>query len=422
MPLANCFVFLPTMTIPFSPPRMDQAIIDEVVDTLRSGWITTGPKTKRFEKELTAYTGCKVTLCLNSATAGLELMLRWFGVKEGDEVILPAYTYSATANVVVHCGAKPVFVDVLDDFNIDPEKIRAAITPKTKVIMPVDFGGLPVNFEAIHAIINDPSIKSHFSPSTPEQQMLGRILVLSDAAHSIGAIYQGKKVGSITDVSVISFHAVKNLTTAEGGCVCLNLPEPFNHDELYAKLCVKSLHGQNKDALAKTQPGNWRYDIVEAGYKYNMTDIMASIGLVELARYDHDTMVKRKAIVDYYHARFAQCAWAELPVTHDENRTSSYHLYALRIKGISEAQRDAIMASIFPHGVSVNVHFIPVPMMSFYRGLGYNVHDYPKTFDLYSREISLPIFYALTDEQMQKVADTVINSVEAELAKTPLHA
>lgn len=410
------------MMIPFSPPRMDQAIIDEVVDTLKSGWITTGPKTKRFEKELTAYSGCKVTLCLNSATAGLELMLRWFGVQAGDEVILPAYTYSATANVVVHCGATPVFVDVLDDFNIDPAEIQKAITSKTKVIMPVDFGGLPVNFNEIHQIVNDPNIKSLFEPRTAEQQKLGRILVLSDAAHSIGATYQGRKVGSLTDVSVISFHAVKNLTTAEGGCVCLNLPEAFDHELLYQQLCVKSLHGQNKDALAKTQPGNWRYDIVEAGYKYNMTDIMASIGLVELARYDQDTLVKRKAICEYYHYRLQNYAWAELPILKDDLRQTSYHLYALRIKGITESQRDAIMAAIFPQGVSVNVHFIPVPMMSFYTAQGYNIHHYPKTYQLYSREISLPVFYNLTEEQMAKVADTVISCVENELAHHPQHA
>jgi dTDP-4-amino-4,6-dideoxygalactose transaminase len=268
--------------IPFSPPRIDQKIIDEVTDTLKSGWITTGPKTKRFEKELSAYSGNKATLCLNSATAGLEIMLRWFGVKTGDEVILPAYTYSATANVVIHCGATPVFVDVnAADFNINPENIRKAITPRTKVIMPVDFGGWPCDYDTINAIAKEAA--SSFVAESENQKKLGRIMVLSDAAHSIGGIYKGKKTGSLTDVSVFSFHAVKNLTTAEGGAVALNLPEPFDNEEEYRKLCVSTLHGQNKDALAKMQKGNWKYDIVEAGYKCNMTDIMAAIGLVELA-------------------------------------------------------------------------------------------------------------------------------------------
>ncbi|MBI3236041.1 MAG: DegT/DnrJ/EryC1/StrS aminotransferase family protein, partial [Bacteroidetes bacterium] len=395
--------------IPFSPPRIDQKIIDEVVDTLKSGWITTGPKTKLFEKKLTEYTGCKATLCLNSATAGLELMLRWYGVKEGDEVIVPAYTYSATANVIVHCGAKPVFVDVLDDFNIDPAKVREAITERTKVIMPVDFGGLPCNYDELNSIVNETEIKSKFKPSGKEQETLGRIMILSDAAHSIGGKFQGKNVGSLTDVSVISFHAVKNLTTAEGGCVNLNFPAPFNNEEIYKYLCVKSLHGQNKDALAKTIPGNWRYDIVEAGYKWNMTDIMASIGLIELERYESETLPVRKNVVDLYQAAFSKYSWAELPIIADDKRISSYHLYALRIKGVTEQMRDEIMSLIFPKGVSVNVHFIPVPMMSFYTQMGYNIHHYPNTFYHYSREISLPIFYEMTPEQIQTVIDAVVS-------------
>ncbi|MEP7128553.1 MAG: aminotransferase class I/II-fold pyridoxal phosphate-dependent enzyme, partial [Chitinophagales bacterium] len=238
--------------IPFSPPHINQAIINEVVDALKSGWITTGPKTKQLEKELAAYVNVEQVLCVNSATAGLELMLRWFGVKEGDEVILPAYTYSATANVVIHCGAKPVLVDVnADDFNISVEKIRAAITTRTKVIMPVDLGGLPCDYKAINQLVNEEQVKKKFSSNTPTQQTLGRILVLADAAHSIGATYQEKKTGALTDATVFSFHAVKNLTTAEGGAVCLNLPSPFNNETIYQQLNTKSLHGQNKDALAK---------------------------------------------------------------------------------------------------------------------------------------------------------------------------
>lgn len=397
--------------IPFSPPRIDQKIIDEVTKVLLSGWITTGPRTKQFEKELTAYCGNKFTLCLNSATAGLEIMLRWFGVQEGDEVILPAYTYSATANVVIHCGAKPVFVDVnADDFNISVKNIEAAITAKTKVIMPVDFGGYPCDYDPINELAKKHSDK--FVASTDEQKMLGRILVLSDSAHSFGAWYNGKRAGSLTDISVFSFHAVKNLTTAEGGAVALNLPAPFDNEAVYKALCVKTLHGQDKDALAKTQKGNWRYDIIEAGYKCNMTDIMAAIGQVELERYDNDTLPKRKTICDKYSEALSKYSWAQLPVLRKDKVEGCYHLFPLRIKNITEVQRDAIIKEIFEFDVSVNVHFIPVPMMSFYTRLGYNVHDYPVTYDNYSREISLPIFYNLTDENEKTVIDAVISSVE----------
>jgi dTDP-4-amino-4,6-dideoxygalactose transaminase len=396
--------------IPFSPPRIDQKIIDEITDTLRSGWITTGPKTKRFEKELSAYYGAKSTLCLNSATAGLEIILRWFGVGEGDEVILPAYTYSATANVIIHCGAKPVFVDVnADDFNISVAEIEKVITPKTKVIMPVDFGGWPCDYDAINALVKNKN--SLFSASTDEQKQLGRILVLSDAAHSIGAIYKGRKTGILTDVTVFSFHAVKNLTTAEGGAVALNLPAPFDNEKIYDLLCVKTLHGQNKDALAKSQKGNWKYDIVEAGYKCNMTDIMASFGLVELQRYDQDTLVRREKIIDQYNWILSAYDWAELPVMRKGETFSSCHLYPLRIKGIGEEKRDAIIQKIFDRDVSVNVHFIPVPMMSFYRSLGYDIKNYPVAYANFAREISLPVYYDLSDEQVKMVTEAVAMSV-----------
>jgi len=396
--------------IPFSPPRIDDKIIAEVTAALKSGWITTGPRTKDFEKKLTAYCGNKSTLCLNSATAGLEIMLRWFGVGEGDEVILPAYTYSATANVVIHCGAKPVFVDVnADDFNINVSNIEKAITANTKVIMPVDFAGFPCDYDEINALVV--KHKNQFKPNSKNQELLGRIMVLSDSAHSFGADYKGKKCGSLTDVSVFSFHAVKNLTTAEGGAVALNFPAPFDNTEFYNYLCMYTLHGQNKDALAKTQKGNWKYDIVEAGYKCNMTDMSAAIGLVELERYDNDTQLKRKLIFDTYQAAFLKDDRFQVPVYHTDSKTGCYHLYPLRIKGITEQQRDAIMKEIFDCDVSVNVHFIPVPAMTFYKNLGYDLKNYPVTYDNFSREISLPVFYNLTDEQTQTVINAVINSV-----------
>ncbi len=396
--------------IPFSPPRVDDKICDEVVAVLKSGWITTGHKTKLFEKKISEYCGIQNTLCLNSATAGLEIMLRWFGVGPGDEVILPAYTYSATANVIVHCGATPVFVDVCaNDFNINHLEIEKVISSKTKVIMPVDFAGFPCDYEEINSLANKYS--SIFIANCENQKMLGRILILSDSAHSYGASYNKSKAGSLTDVSVFSFHAVKNLTTAEGGAVALNLPLPFNNADVYSKLCISTLHGQNKDALAKTQKGNWKYDIVEAGYKCNMTDISAAIGLVELERYDNDTLIKRKSIVYNYQKAFEMDDRFELPLIETENKTSCYHLYPLRIKGISEQQRDLIIQEIFNADVSVNVHFIPVPATSFYKSLGYDLLNYPVTYDNFSREISLPVFYDLSPEQQNTVINAVKNAV-----------
>jgi dTDP-4-amino-4,6-dideoxygalactose transaminase len=402
--------------IPFSPPHIDQEIIDEVTAALKSGWITTGPRTKQFEKDLSAYNGNPNTLCLNSATAGLEIVLRWFGVGPGDEVIVPAYTYSATANVVMHTGARPVFCDVkAEDFNIDPAKIEALITEKTKVIMPVDFGGMPCDFDALNALVRRDDIRARFQAKGEVQEKLGRLLILSDAAHSIGARYNGKMTGALTDVSVFSFHAVKNLTTAEGGAVALNLPEPFDNKAIYDYLCIATLHGQNKDALAKMQKGNWKYDIIEPGYKCNMTDIMAAIGLVELRRYESMTLPRRKQIFDRYQAVLSQHSWAQLAPYETAEKTSSYHLFPLRIKGIKEEQRDAIMQKIFDKDVSVNVHFIPVPMMKYYRELGYSIANYPVTYDNFSREISLPVFLDLTDAQVEEVLNAVISAVETTL-------
>ena len=396
--------------IPFSPPRVDDKICDEVVAVLKSGWITTGHKTKLFEKKISEYCGIQNTLCLNSATAGLEIMLRWFGVGPGDEVILPAYTYSATANVIVHCGATPVFVDVCaNDFNINHLEIEKVISSKTKVIMPVDFAGFPCDYVEINSLAKKYS--SIFIANCENQKMLGRILILSDSAHSFGASYNQSKAGSLTDVSVFSFHAVKNLTTAEGGAVALNLPLPFNNADIYSKLCISTLHGQNKDALAKTQKGNWKYDIVEAGYKCNMTDISAAIGLVELERYDNDTLIKRKSIVYNYQKAFEMDDRFELPLIETENKTSCYHLYPLRIKGITEQQRDLIIQEIFNADVSVNVHFIPVPATSFYKSMGYDLLNYPVTYNNFSREISLPVFYDLTIEQQNTVINAVKNAV-----------
>ena len=402
--------------IPFSPPRIDKKIIDAVVDTLQSGWITTGPKTKEFEKELAAYSGAKKVLCLSSGSAGLELILRWFGIKEGDEVIVPAYTYAASANVIHHCGAKIIFVDSSTaDLNVDIAKIREKISKRTQVIIPVDIAGWPCDYDEINALVREKGIRSLFQAESKEQEQLGRILVLSDAAHSLGAIYKGKKTGSLTDISVYSFHAVKNLTTAEGGAICLNLPDFFNHEELYKSLNIKSLHGQSKDALEKMQIGNWQYDIVEAGYKCNMTDIQAAMGLVELERYDRDMLVKRKSVFDFYSLHFSACDWALCPEYENEIKTSSYHVYTLKIKGIGESKRNEIMQKIFAKGVAVNVHFIPLPMMSFYAALGNSIKDYPMAYHNYEQLISLPVYYDLTNEQLKTIVEVVKNAVETSL-------
>lgn len=399
--------------IPFSPPRIDQRVIDEVTAALTSGWITTGPRTKLFEKQLTAYCGNKCTVAVNSWTAGMEVLLRWWGIGPGDEVIIPAITYCASANVIVHTGATPVMVDLNpEDFNISIEGIRKAITPRTKAIMPVDIAGFPCDYDAIFALVNEPAIKALFQPNSDYQQQLGRILIAADAAHSFGATYNGKRSGSIADVSCFSFHAVKNLTTAEGGTMSINLPDGFDHEEIYKELCIKILHGQSKDALAKAQKGNWRYDVLEPGYKCNMTDIQAAIGLVELDRFQ-ENLDRRKAICLAYNAGFENDSWALLPKMKDEKRETCYHLYQLRIAGATESQRDAIMQEIFDQDVSVNVHFQPLPILTAYKNRGYKMEDYPEAWNKYSNEITLPVYFDLTDDQVQ----TVINAVKVAVKK-----
>lgn len=399
--------------IPFAPPHIDERTIQAVAEVLRSGWITTGPRTKEFEHRLAAYCNVGRVIALNSWTNAAELALRWYGIGPGDEVVVPAYTYCATANVVKHVGAKPVLVDVLDDFTMDPDKVSQAMSPRTKCIIPVDIGGLPARVEEIVKVAEDkcawftPAVNLRVGGSNP-QMRLGRALVLSDAAHSFGARIAGKPLGQQADITGFSFHAVKNLTTAEGGGLAFNLPEPFKLDEVYAWFNTMSLHGQSKDALAKTTPGAWRYDVEGAGWKCNMTDIQAAIGLVQLERYDEETLPRRKAICRRYQDAFRGDARFELPLLQDAGRESSYHLYMLRITEATEQQRDAIIAAIAAKEVSVNVHFIPVPLLSHYHQSGYRMADYPNTFRQYSREISLPVYFDLGDEQV----DTVVKAVK----------
>lgn len=406
------------MNIPFSPPFVDDDVINEVVDSLNSGWITTGPKVKALEQEVIKLTGAPETLCVNSWTSGAILILKWFGVGQGDEVIIPAYTYSATALAVLHCGATPVMVDITDDFTVDVHKITEKITAQTKVIIPVDIAGWPCDYEAIHRLVSSPTIKNVFTSNSVNQQRLGRILVISDAAHSIGATFNHKPAGILADITIFSFHAVKNVTTAEGGAICINLPEPFNNADEYAHLRRMTLNGQTKDAFSKSKAGGWRYDIVDMGLKINMPDVCAAIGLAQIRKYTGQILVERKRVFDQYSAAFSSLDWAQVPPQDNQYRTSSYHLYALRIKDISEEQRDFIIDTISKTGVAVNVHFIPMPMLTLFKTMGYSISDFPQSYKNYSREISLPIYPQLTTIQVKFIIDAVKAAYESVVFST----
>jgi dTDP-4-amino-4,6-dideoxygalactose transaminase len=396
--------------IPFSPPYIDQDITKEVVDSLNSGWITTGPKVKLLEEEVSKITNVPRTVCVNSWTSGAILALKWFGIKEGDEVIVPAYTYSATALAILHCGATPVMIDIIDDFTIDVNAIEKAITSKTKVIMPVDIAGWPCDYDEINALVNKTTVKNQFFPESDKQSLLGRILVISDAAHSIGALYKGMPSGKLTDLTIFSFHAVKNITTAEGGAICLNLPDSFDNEEEYKLMKLYTLNGQNKDAFTKSQAGGWKYDILFAGLKVNMPDVCAAIGLAQIRKYDIFLIKERERIAKAYHLFFSKYEYFELPPLEDENRKSCFHLYALRLNDCKEEQRNLIIEEITQKGVAVNVHFIPMPMLTVFKNLGYKIEDYPFAYDNYSREISLPIYPQLTNEQIDYICLVVLDS------------
>jgi len=398
------------MKIPFSPPFVDDDVINEVIDSLSSGWITSGPKVEALEEEICNLTGITRSVSVNSWTSGAILVLKWYGIKEGDEVIIPAYTYSATALAVIHCGAKPVMIDITDDFTINTALIEQAITDKTKVIMPVDIAGWPADYTGIIDIVNKDSVKNIFTPTSSKQFALGRILVLSDAAHSIGAYYNGLPACHFSDITIFSFHAVKNITTAEGGAVCLRLPDSFDSEAEFKLMKLYTLNGQNKDAFSKTQGGGWKYDILFAGLKINMPDLCAAVGLAQIRKYASKLLPSRKKIANYYQLFFSQYPFFELPPLLSSDRESSYHLYALRIKNITEAQRDQIIDEITRLDVAVNVHFIPMPMLTLFKDQGYKIADFPVSYDNYSREISLPIYPQLTNEQLDYICQAVVSS------------
>jgi dTDP-4-amino-4,6-dideoxygalactose transaminase len=401
------------MTVPFSLPLIDQPVLDEVHDCLtNTGWLTSGPKVLALEAETRLLTGAPAVLCVNSWTSGAMLLLRWYGIGPGDEVIIPAYTYSATALCALNIGAKVVMVDVRDDFTIDPQLISAAITPRTKAILPVDIGGWMADYDAIFEAINAPEARAKFQPKTLEQEKLGRIFVLADAAHSIGAKYRGRNCGLCADATVLSFHSVKNVTTGEGGAICLNLPHPFDRAAEYKFLKAFALNGQTKSAFEKNQVGAWRYDIIAQGLKVNMPDICAAIGLAQIRRYQSELLPEREKMFEQYQLGFEKYDWAMLPSPPEGEGRSSYHLCMLRIRGISEAQRDAVIQRVSERGVGVNVHYIPMPMLTLFKNLGYRVEDYPNTYELYKGEITLPIYNGLSAQQIDYVVETVAQSVQ----------
>ncbi len=396
--------------IPFYLPFVNDDIIDNLIDTIKSGWITTGPQVKILQEEVSIISGVNDVLCVNSATSALTLALHWYGVKPGDEVIIPAYTFAATALAVLHLGAKPVMVDIKDDFCIDTTKLAKAITEKTKVIMPVDMAGLPCDYNEIYDVVNSKEVKDKFKPLGENQKNLGRVLILSDAAHSIGARYRGRPTGSLADLTVFSFHAVKNISSAEGGAICINLPLPFDNKKIYDFLRLISFNGQTKDAYAKTMGAEWKYDIIYPGFKINMPDILASIAVAQFQIYKKELYNRRKEIFALYDKAFGKISWAISPPSLCKKKESSYHVYLLRIKDITESQRDLIIEEIFRNGVSVNVHFQPLPMLTVFKNLNYKIEDYPVSYKNYSIEISLPVYPQLTNDNISYIVDCVIKA------------
>lgn len=394
--------------IMFSPPDISQREIDLVEEVLRSGWITTGKKTKEFENKLSEYCGTEKTACLNSATAALELALRLMGIGEGDEVIVPAYTYTASASPVIHVGATLVLVDVIKDtYELDYRQVAEKINERTKAIIPVDIAGIPMDYKHLYEIVEE---KKHlFSPKNELQSSMGRVAVIADSAHGLGAVRDGMKTGRLADITTFSFHAVKNLTTAEGGALTWNTGL-FDSEELYHQIQLLSLHGQSKAALDKTMLGKWEYDIVSASYKCNMTDISAALGLGQLERYDK--MIKRRhEIIKYY-----DTALADLNVDTakhiGENYTSSGHLYLTRTRGISERERNLIIDEMAQSGIACNVHYKPLPMMTAYKNLGFDIKDFPNSYKQYENEITLPLHTLLGDDDVEYIAEKFSDCVK----------
>ena len=398
-----------TMNISFSPPDMSELEIQEVADAIKSGWITTGPKTKELERQIAKYVGVNRCVCLNSQTACGEMALRILGIGAGDEVIVPAYTYSASASIVDHVGAKIVFVDVQEGcLEMDYDKMEAAITEKTKAIIPVDLGGVPCDYDKIFAIVEKK--KALFQPKNKIQKAIGRIAICADTAHAFGATWHGKMCGSIADFSSFSFHAVKNFTTAEGGALAWKTISGIDDEEIYHQLQLLSLHGQSKDALAKTKLGAWEYDIVGPWFKCNMTDIMAGIGLAQMKRYPA-MLSRRKEIIAKYDAAFKPLGIEVLDHYNDEHQSSG-HLYITRIPGVGLKERQEIIIKMAEAGIATNVHYKPLPMMTAYKNLGFDIKDYPNAYKRFENEITLPLHTCLTDEEVEYIIENYCKIVK----------
>lgn len=397
------------MHILFSPPDISSAEVEEVIEVIQSGWITTGPKTKEFERQIAEYVGVNKAVCLNSQTACAEMALRLLGIGRNDEVIVPSYTYTASASVIYHVGARIVFVDVQkNNLQMDYDALESAINKNTKAIIPVDLGGVPCDYKRIFEIVEKK--KSLFTPSNKLQKAIGRVAVCADAAHAFGASWKGKKIGAVADFTSFSFHAVKNLTTAEGGALTWRSIEGIDDEELYQLIQLYSLHGQSKDALAKTQIGAWEYDIIAPWYKCNMTDIMAAIGIGQMRRYPR-LLKKRKEIIEKYNAAFKSLDIEVLPHYTDDYQSSG-HLYITRIPGIGKEQRQDIIGKMAEAGIATNVHYKPLPMMTGYKKLGFSIDDYPNSYDRYVNEITLPLHSKLTDEEIEYVCKNYCSIVQ----------
>lgn len=394
--------------IPFSPPDMTEAEVKEVAEAILSGWITTGPRTKELERQIAEYIGVNKAVCLNSQTACAEMALRLLGIGAGDEVIVPAYTYTASASIVCHVGATLVFADVQpNSLEMDYDQVEKLITPQTKAIIPVDLAGIPCDYERLMQIVENK--RSLFQATNAIQQALGRVAICADAAHAFGASRKGKMVGSIADFTAFSFHAVKNLTTAEGGALTWNTIPGISDDELYRMVQLFSLHGQSKDALAKTKLGAWEYDIVGPWYKCNMTDIMAAMGLVQMKRYP-DMLLRRKAIIERYD-KALKSAGIEVLEHYTDHHQSSGHLYITRVPNISTEQRQAIIEKMAEQGIATNVHYKPLPMMTAYKNLGFDIENYPHAYAHFANEITLPLHTRLTDEEVDYIVENYIQIV-----------
>lgn len=391
-------------SIPFSPPDITDAEIEEVIKVMKSGWITTGPRTKEFERKIAEYVGVNKAVCLNSATAAMELTLYILGVGPGDEVITSAYTYTASASVIDHVGAKIILVDTApDSFEMDYEKLADAITERTKVIIPVDIAGKMCDYDKIYEIVEKK--KKLFKANNEVQEVFNRVIVLSDSAHAFGAKRKGSKCGQVADFTTFSFHAVKNLTTAEGGAVVWRNDLGVDDEWIYKQYMLYSLHGQSKDALAKTQIGSWEYDIIYPAFKCNMTDILAGFGLMQLSRYD-GLMKRRRGIIEAYDKVLTEVGVKSLK-HYGEDFMSTGHLYLARIPGISEAERNEIIIKMAENGVSTNVHYKPLPMFTAYKNLGFDIKDYSNAFRQYENEITLPLHTLLSDEDVEYVCDSL---------------